>query len=63
MGLLIGKMDKKLLDDHANYVLHNKARKDYECYKNQRQSVSHVISRGSQKEEEEYSDYSLYWEL
>ena len=53
-GFTNWKDGPKLFDDHANYVLHNKARKDYECYKNQRQSVSHVISRGSQKEEEEY---------
>jgi hypothetical protein len=53
-GFTNWKDGPKLFDDHANSVLHNKARKDYECYKNQRQSVSHVISRGSQKEEEEY---------
>jgi len=53
-GFTNWKDGPKLFDDHANSVLHNKARKDYECYKNQRQSVSHVISRESQKEEEEY---------
>jgi hypothetical protein len=53
-GFTNWKDGPKLFDAHGKSIAHNKARKDYECYKNQRQSVSHVISRGSQKAEEEY---------
>jgi hypothetical protein len=53
-GFTNWKDGPQLFDAHGNSIAHNKARKDYECYKNQRQSVSHVISRGSQILEEEY---------
>ncbi|VAH46989.1 unnamed protein product [Triticum turgidum subsp. durum] len=33
---------------------HNKSRQHYEDFKNQRQNLSHVFDRGSQKQEEEY---------
>jgi hypothetical protein len=53
-GFTNWKDGPQLFDDHANSTAHNKARKDYESYKNQRQTVTHVMVRGSKKEEQEY---------
>ena len=43
-------------DHHVGNVnsAHNKARRHCEAFKNQRQSVSHVMDRGTKKMEEEY---------
>jgi hypothetical protein len=39
---------------NGNGIDHNKSRRAYEDYKNQRQSVSHVMNRGGKKMEEKY---------
>ncbi|KAL6645705.1 hypothetical protein ACP70R_017313 [Stipagrostis hirtigluma subsp. patula] len=44
----------KLLNDHATTISHKKARKDYDSYKNQRQSVGYAMSSGSNKKDEKY---------
>ncbi|KAL6870766.1 hypothetical protein ACP4OV_014614 [Aristida adscensionis] len=48
------KDGRELLDAHGNGIDHNKARKHYEDFKNQRQSVSHAMHRGGKKSKEEY---------
>jgi len=53
-GFINWKDGPKLLDDHANSIAHNKARLDYESYKNQRQSVTHAMDKGEKTGEEIY---------
>jgi hypothetical protein len=53
-GFVNWKDGPKLFDDHVVSIAHNKARKDYETYKNQRQSVTHVVAKATKKEEEKY---------
>ncbi|WVZ50939.1 hypothetical protein U9M48_002142, partial [Paspalum notatum var. saurae] len=53
-GFTNWKDGPKLLDDHANSIAHNKARLDYESYKNQRQSVTHAMDKGEKTGEEIY---------
>ena len=48
------KDGRELIDAHSNGIDHNKSRRAYEDFKNQRQSVAHVINRGGKKSEEEY---------
>ena len=47
------KDGRELIDAHSNGIDHNKSRRAYEDFKNQRQSVAHVINRGGKKSEEE----------
>jgi hypothetical protein len=49
----------ELIDAHSNGIDHNKSRRAYEDFKNQRQSVAHVMNRGGKKEEEEYKGRML----
>jgi hypothetical protein len=53
VGFLDGKDRKQIIDSHGNDIDHNNARRDYEDYKNQRQSVSHVMHHGGKKSGEE----------
>jgi hypothetical protein len=48
------KDGRELIDAHGNGIDHNKSRAEYEAFKNQRQSVSHVMRRESKKSEEIY---------
>lgn len=48
------KDGRELIEAHSNGIDHNKSRRSYEDYKNQRQSVSHVMNRGSNIKHEEY---------
>ena len=48
------KDGRETIGAHGNGIDHNKSRRSYEDYKNQRQSVSHVMNRGGKKMEEEY---------
>ncbi|CAN6236329.1 unnamed protein product [Urochloa humidicola] len=48
------KDGRELIRDHGTSKDHNKSRKCYEAFKNQRQSVSHAIDRGGKKTEEEH---------
>jgi hypothetical protein len=53
-GFVNWKDGPKLFHDHAQSIARNKARKDYEAYKNQRQSYTHVVAKGTKKGEEQY---------
>jgi hypothetical protein len=53
------KDGRELIDAHSNSIDHNKSRRAYEDFKNQRQSVAHVMNRGGKKEEEEYKGQML----
>ena len=53
VGFLDGNDRKQIVDSHGNDIDHNNARRDYEDYKNQRQSVSHVMQHGGKKSEEQ----------
>lgn len=48
------KDGRELIDAHDNGIDHNKSRGEYEAFKNQRQSVSHVMRRESKKSQEVY---------
>ena len=53
------KDGRDLIDAHSNGIDHNKSRRAYEDFKNQRQSVAHVMNRGGKKSEEEYKGRML----
>ena len=54
VGFRRWKDGRETIGAHGNGIDHNKSRRSYEDYKNQRQSVSHVMNRGGKKMEEEY---------
>lgn len=54
LGFRGWKNGRELIASHGNGIDHNKSRKDYEDFKNQRQSVSHVFQSGGKKKEVEH---------
>lgn len=53
-GIRGWKYGRELIDAHGNGIDHNKSRGEYEAFKNQTQSVPHVMRRTSKKSEEAY---------